>query len=107
MKNVETVQTLVARDDIGGGVTFRMSDVQTRAARVGEHVEDIELRFGGIEVRFAGVRRMKGARFVPDGLPLRLEAIERIRFAALVHAERIRNTGNQEGNKNFPAFLFS
>jgi hypothetical protein len=77
------------------------------AARIREHVEDVELRFGRIEVRLARIRRVKRARFVPGRLPLRLEAIERIRFAALVHAERIRNTGKQEGNKNFPAFLFS
>src|SRR5436190_289396 len=87
MKNVETVQPFVARDDVGGGITFRMADMQTGAARVGEHVEDVELRFGRIEFLFARIGRVKRARFVPDRLPLRLDLIEGIWFAPLVHAK--------------------
>ena len=33
----------VAGEDVRGGVAFRMADVQPGAARVGEHVEDVEL----------------------------------------------------------------
>ena len=51
-----------------------------------------------IEVFFARVRRVKQLPLLPDFLPLRLNLIEWIRFAAFVHAERIRNTGNQERN---------
>ena len=105
MEDVESVQSLVARDDVGGGVTFGMADVESRAARVGEHVEHVELRLTRIEVRFAGIGRVKCAGLIPDRLPLRLQAIERIRFAALIHSERIRNTEKQEGNKK--SFLFS
>src|ERR1043166_7020992 len=100
MENVETVQPLVARDDVGGGVTFRMADVQSGAARIGKHIEHVELRLRRIEIFFARIQRVKGPRFVPDGLPLRLEAIEWVRFATLVHRKRIRKTGKQEKNKN-------
>jgi hypothetical protein len=47
---------------------------------------------------------VKSACLVPDGLPLQLEAIEWIRFAALVHAERIRKAGKKQKS---PAFLIS
>lgn len=87
MKNVETVQAFVTRDDVGGGVTFRMADMQPGAARIGEHVEHVKLWFGRIEVFFAGIRRVKRARFVPDRLPLGLDLIEGIWFAPLVHAK--------------------
>ena len=41
------------------------------------------LGYRGIEVRFAGVRRMKKLALVPDGLPFRLNLVERVWFAAV------------------------
>src|SRR5437868_1981422 len=76
-----------------------MADVQTGAARVWEHVEHVELRLTRIEVRFAGIGRVKCAGLIPDRLPLRLQAIERIRFAALATHRNInletRNSGKE------------
>ena len=66
MQHVETAQPFVARDDVGGGVTFRMADMQSRAARIREHVEHIKFRFRRIEIFFAGIRSVKGAPFFPD-----------------------------------------
>src|SRR6476619_4325799 len=87
MENVEALEPLVARDDIGRSIALGMAHVQALAARVGEHVENVEFRFGRIEIFFAGIWRVKSAGLVPDRLPLRLEAVEWIWFAALVHLE--------------------
>ena len=87
VKDVESVQPLEPGDDVGGGVTFRVTHVEPGAARVGEHVEDIELWLVRVEPRLARIRRMKGRRLIPDGLPFRLNVIEWIGFATLVHAK--------------------
>ena len=39
VEDIEALGALVTGDDVGGGVTLRMPDVQTCAGRVGEHVE--------------------------------------------------------------------
>src|SRR5207237_1771113 len=60
MKDVAAAHAFVARHNVSRGVTFGMPDVQPRAARVREHVEDVELWLGAIEVfliRIGGVKR--------------------------------------------------
>src|SRR5207302_4270058 len=104
VKDIEAEETFVTRDDVGGSVAFRMADVEPGAARVRKHVEHVKLWLGRVEILFAGIRRVERTLLVPERLPLRLDPIEGIRFAALVHKERIRNTGKQEGNKKYPAF---
>src|SRR5258708_4706344 len=42
MQDVETLRAFVAGENVGGGVTFGMPDVQARAARIRKHVEDIK-----------------------------------------------------------------
>ena len=98
MQHVEAAHPLVARDDVRGGVTFGMTDVQPGAARVGKHVQHIELLFARIEIRFSWIRCMEDPALIPNALPLGLEEIERIGFASLAHPRRIRNTGIQERN---------
>ena len=44
VEHVKALGSLVAGDDVGGGVAFRMADVQTRPRRVGEHVEHVVFR---------------------------------------------------------------
>ena len=85
VKDIEAEETFVARDDIRGGVAFRMADVEPGAARVRKHVEHVKLRLGGIEIFLAGIWRVEGTLLVPVRLPLRLDPIEGIRFATLVH----------------------
>src|SRR5438046_3167168 len=96
MQNIETAEAFVARDDVGRGVAFRVPNVQTCAARVGEHVEHIVLRPRRIEAGLAGIKRVKKPALVPDFLPLRLDQIEWIWFAALAHANE---SGTQETGK--------
>ena len=98
MQHVEAAHAFVAGEDVRRRVALRMADVQARAARIGEHVEDVVFRFRGIEIRFAGIRSVKRAALFPDGLPFRLNLIEWIRFAAVRSSVGIRNTGKQERN---------
>ena len=72
VQDVVALHSFVAAEDIGGGVALGVADVQTRAGRVGEHVEDVELRFIG-EVFGA-----EGAVGLPVRLPLRLDFAERV-----------------------------
>ena len=91
VEHVETAHALVAGEDIGGGVAFRVADMQPRARRVREHVEDVIFRdVAGVRVRVTLVERMVGWDFLagvprperltvmPRCLPLRLENLERI-----------------------------
>src|SRR4029077_4687345 len=71
--------------NVSRGVAFGMPDVQPRAARIREHIEDVELWLGAIEVFPARVGGVKCPAFIPKALPLRLEPIEGIRFAARAH----------------------
>ena len=43
MQHVEAAGAAVAGEDVRGGVTLRMPDVQARAAGIGEHVQDVML----------------------------------------------------------------
>src|SRR5205814_120902 len=85
MQHIETAHPFVARDDVGGGVTFRMSHVQTRATRIRKHVEDVKFRFRRIETFLAGIGRVKQLLLVPEALPFGFEPIEWIWFSALAH----------------------
>ncbi len=89
MKNIEAAHPLITRHDVGGGVTFRMTDVQAGAAWIRKHVEHVELRFGRIEISLAWVERVEKLAFVPNRLPLRLDLIEWIGFASLAHEEEL------------------
>jgi hypothetical protein len=44
VEHVKTLGAFVARDDVGAGVALGVADVQTRAARVGKHVEHVVFR---------------------------------------------------------------
>ena len=74
VKDVEPAHPLVAADDVGGRVAFRVADVQARAAGIGEHVEHVELGLAGDEV--AGAERLLT---LPAGLPPGLDLLEVIR----------------------------
>jgi hypothetical protein len=51
MENIYTVQTLKARKDIRGCVSFRVTDVETSTAWVREHIKDIQFFLGKIFAR--------------------------------------------------------
>src|SRR5438067_9679571 len=85
MQHVEPAHPFVARDDVGGGVTFRMSHLQAGAARIRKHVEDVIFRFRRIETFLARIGRMKQLLLVPEALPFGFEPIEWIWFAARAH----------------------
>src|SRR5215470_1226014 len=78
MQYVETAHAFIARYDVSGCVTFRMTNVQPRAARVRKHIEHIEFWLRRIETLVARVKRMKKLALFPNGLPFRLDLVERI-----------------------------
>src|SRR6267142_4686783 len=82
MQDVEPAHSPVTRADAGGGITFRMPDVQTGAAGIGKHVEHVELRFGRVEIFVARIWYVKNLALFPNRLPLGLDLVERIWFAA-------------------------
>src|ERR1700730_5680738 len=100
MQNVEAADSLIARDNVGGGLPFRMSDVQSGAARIWEHIEHVELGLGRIEIFFTRIRRMKKLALIPDLLPLRLDLIERIKFAAFAAHRIINQESRKIGKEN-------
>ena len=70
MKYVEAAKPFVARVDVRSDIAQRVSDVQTRTRRVGEHVEHVE--FGPRRVGLDLV----GFIFLPAALPLGLDLLE-------------------------------
>ena len=96
VQHVVAGHALVAADDVGGGVAFRVADVQAGAARVGKHVEHVEFRLGGIEVRIARARGAEGFFGLPACLPLGLELAEGEWFAGVGHGrERARTVAGR------------
>jgi hypothetical protein len=70
VKDVETAETLVAREDVGGDVAQRVPYVKTCSRRIGEHVKDIKMRFVGV------VGATISMMLAPIILPLGLNFIE-------------------------------
>ena len=78
MEDVIALHALHAADDVRGGVAFRMAGVQADAARIGEHVQGVELGPGKVP----DVRR-EGLVLLPVFLPFRLNGL---RVINAVHA---------------------
>ena len=83
VQHVEAVHLLETADDVRGGVTLRVADVEAVAAGIGEHVEHEVLRLRGIEVGITGVGRAVGLVGLPLALPFRFKLGEREGFALL------------------------
>ena len=83
MQHAEAAHPFVARNNVRGGVTFGMPDVQARPARVRKHVEDVKFWLRRIETFLARIGHMKKLSLLPDGLPFWFDLVERIRFATL------------------------
>ncbi len=55
VKHIESAQTFVARENVGGNVTEGVTDVQPCSRGVGEHVEHIEFRALGVDFSAVGM----------------------------------------------------
>src|SRR3954469_15472573 len=88
VKHIEAAEPLVTRDDVGGGVAFRMADMQPRPARIRKHIEHIVLRPRRIEPGFARIGRPERFLLFPNALPFRLKLVEWIGFTAFAHVSR-------------------
>ena len=83
VQHIEAVHPLVAADDVGGGVALRVADMESRAARVGKHVEHIVFRLGRIKALVAGAGGAESFFRIPTGLPFGFEVAERVRLAVV------------------------
>ena len=83
MQDVETAQAFIARYDVSRRVAFRMTNVQPRPARVRKHIEHVEFWLRRIETLLARVQRVKKLALLPNGLPFRLDLVERIWFTTV------------------------
>src|SRR5262249_32318019 len=90
---------LVTRDDVRCGVAFRMPNMQPSATRVRKHIEHVEFRLCSIKTFFAGIGSVEKLPLIPDGLPLRLNLIERIWFTAVASHQQFLQSGKQEPKK--------
>ena len=90
MEDVEAPHAFVPPDDIGGGVAFRVADVQAGTARIGKHVQNVVFRLGRIKAiipRTGSAKRLGG---IPAGLPGWLKFTERKWFAGVGHGRERR-----------------
>ena len=69
MEDVEAPHSLVATQNVGGGVTLGMPHVQASARWVREHVEAIKLRLRRVKILITGIRCSIGIGLIPDVLP--------------------------------------
>src|SRR5262249_49013420 len=83
MQDVETAQAFIPRYDVSRCVAFRMTNVQPGSAGVRKHIEHVEFWLRRIETLLAWVQRVKKLALLPDGLPFRLDLVERIWFTAV------------------------
>ncbi len=59
MQNVEAAHPLVTSEDVGGGVSLHMADVQPLAARIRKHVEHVILGLCCVEAGIPWIGRAK------------------------------------------------
>src|SRR6266481_5583004 len=83
VQDVQAAQAFIAGNDVGGRVAFGMTNVQPGPARVRKHIEHVEFWLRRVETLLTGVGRVKKLALVPDGLPFRLDLVERIWFTAV------------------------
>ncbi len=88
VQDVATLHPREAREDVGADVAERVADVETGAARVREHVEDVELLppLGALEPVAQGparVGRPEGPLLLPVVLPARLDLVGEARRVAV------------------------
>src|SRR5688572_10029789 len=106
MQHIESASAPIAGEDVGGGVTLRMPDVQARAAGIRKHVQNVKL--GGqlvgsrllsgapvpqtermsLRDDIAGIERAKCLLFVPNLLPFGFNQMKRVLSATACHRAR-------------------
>ena len=74
-----------AGKDVRGGVSLDMADMQAVSAGVGEHVENVVFRLGGIEIGVPRIGGAEGSSLQPVLLPAGFEFRKRILLALRAH----------------------
>ena len=116
MQHVEAERAFVSRQNIRCCVTFRMSDVQARAARIGKHVEDVKFPWQLRRSRLAeeivalrkrmlrrdfiaGIPRAKCLLLIPKFPPFGFNQIKRILSATTGHRRVILRKIKRRSNR--------
>ena len=116
MQHIKTDGAFVAGENVRGGITFGMPDVQSGAAGVGKHVEDVKFRWqlggrwiarkcmspGKRMVLGDFLTRVKSAEsllYLPDFLPFGFNQMEWILPAAARHKVGILRKAGSSGNR--------
>ena len=74
MQHVPAPHPFVTGDDIGRNIAFGMAHVESGSGRVREHIEDIKLGLGRVDLR------TKRLMLAPVGLPLRFNGLVIVEF---------------------------
>ena len=88
MQHIEAAHLFIPPDDVRGRVAFGVTDMQTLAARIREHIEHIVFRLRRVEAGFAGIGDVECLLLIPNALPLRLKLVEWKRSAFLLGAHK-------------------
>ena len=67
MQDIQSPHALIAGQDIGGGIAFRVADVQSGGTRIREHIQDVVFLLPRVDLG------AKGFVFPPIALPFRLD----------------------------------
>ena len=86
VQDIEAAHALVAGDDVGRRVSLGMTDMQPLPGGIGKHVQDVELRLCGIDLR------CKGPVHLPVLLPLRLDMLGVVGHLSLLARRNNRMT---------------
>ncbi len=79
--HLEAVAAAEVGDRVADRVALEVADVGLTRG-VGQHLEHVGLRLGGVEAGIAGIRHLPGLLLGPDGLPARLDLF---RVVSLAH----------------------
>ena len=82
VQHIAAAHPFIPRENVRGRVALRMPHVQSRAARIREHIEHVILRLRRVKAGVARIRRMESLRPIPVLLPFGFEGGKRIGFAA-------------------------
>ena len=74
VQHVPAPHPLVAGDDIGRDIALGMTHVEPGSRRVREHIEDVKLGLGGVDVR------TKGLVLAPVSLPFLFDGLVIVEF---------------------------
>ena len=97
VEDVEPLHAVEARQDVRGGVALDVPDMKPVATGVGEHVENVVFRLGGVEIGIPRIGGMECFGIQPMLLPAGFEFGEGILLALRAHFGKSRRLCGSAG----------